>query len=265
MTPLPGRRAARAPAFDYLNRGKRHDARAASGCYIEFLVRRALGLRPSHANSARTQARFTVSGNALMRAEIIAIGSELTSGQSLDTNSQWLSQQLSALGITVAFHTTLGDVLEDHLTAFRIAMRPGRPGRDDRRPGPDAGRPDARSTRRRGRRAAGRRCRFAGGDRRHVRPPQSRDERAQPRPGPLSPGGRAAAEPGRNRARDLDADRPRDGRLPARRASRDETDVPGTGRAPACARTAGSAGSPFIARSTCSARGNRRSKPRRWT
>ena len=56
-----------------------------------------------------------------MRAEIIAIGSELTSGQSLDTNGQWLSQQLSALGITVAFHTTLGDVLEDHLAAFRIA------------------------------------------------------------------------------------------------------------------------------------------------
>ena len=56
-----------------------------------------------------------------MRAEIIAIGSELTSGQSLDTNSQWLSQQLSALGITVAFHTTLADVLADHLAAFRIA------------------------------------------------------------------------------------------------------------------------------------------------
>jgi len=56
-----------------------------------------------------------------MRAEIIAIGSELTSGQSLDTNSQWLSQQLTALGITVAFHTTLGDVLEDHLGVFRNA------------------------------------------------------------------------------------------------------------------------------------------------
>jgi nicotinamide-nucleotide amidase len=56
-----------------------------------------------------------------MRAEIIAIGSELVSGQSLDTNSQWLSQQLSALGITVAFHTTLGDVLEDHQAVFRIA------------------------------------------------------------------------------------------------------------------------------------------------
>jgi nicotinamide-nucleotide amidase len=56
-----------------------------------------------------------------MRAEIIAIGSELVSGQSLDTNSQWLSQELTALGITVAFHTTLGDVLDDHIAAFKAA------------------------------------------------------------------------------------------------------------------------------------------------
>jgi nicotinamide-nucleotide amidase len=58
-----------------------------------------------------------------MRAEIIAIGSELVSGQSLDTNSQWLSQELSALGIGVAFHTTLGDHLSDHLTAFHAAFQ----------------------------------------------------------------------------------------------------------------------------------------------
>jgi nicotinamide-nucleotide amidase len=58
-----------------------------------------------------------------MRAEIIAIGSELVSGQSLDTNSHWLSQQLSELGIVVAFHTTLGDILADHLAAFRAAFQ----------------------------------------------------------------------------------------------------------------------------------------------
>ncbi len=57
-----------------------------------------------------------------MRAEIISIGSELVSGQSLDTNSRWLSQQLGSLGIPVAFHTTLGDELEDHLAAFRTAI-----------------------------------------------------------------------------------------------------------------------------------------------
>src|SRR5215467_14029991 len=57
-----------------------------------------------------------------MRAEIIAIGSELVSGQGLDTNSRWLSQQLGTLGIPVAFHTVLGDELEDNRRAFRAAI-----------------------------------------------------------------------------------------------------------------------------------------------
>ncbi|MGP0068410.1 MAG: competence/damage-inducible protein A [Isosphaeraceae bacterium] len=57
-----------------------------------------------------------------MRAEIISIGSELVSGQSLDTNSRWLSQQLGLLGIPVAFHTTLGDDMDDHRSAFQAAF-----------------------------------------------------------------------------------------------------------------------------------------------
>jgi nicotinamide-nucleotide amidase len=56
-----------------------------------------------------------------MRAEIISIGSELVCGQSLDTNSQWLSRELSDLGISVALHTTLGDTLDDDVAAFRAA------------------------------------------------------------------------------------------------------------------------------------------------
>src|SRR5215207_8721224 len=57
-----------------------------------------------------------------MIAEIIAIGSELVSGQRLDTNSQWLSQRLSERGIAVHFHTTLGDDLDENIAAFRIAV-----------------------------------------------------------------------------------------------------------------------------------------------
>jgi len=45
-------------------------------------------------------------------AEIIAIGSELTCGARLDTNSQWLSRQLESLGWTVQRHTTLSDSLD---------------------------------------------------------------------------------------------------------------------------------------------------------
>jgi nicotinamide-nucleotide amidase len=56
-----------------------------------------------------------------MRAEIIAIGSELTSGQSLDTNSQWLSAQLGSLGIPVVLQTTISDELDLQVSAFKIA------------------------------------------------------------------------------------------------------------------------------------------------
>ena len=57
-----------------------------------------------------------------MRAEIVAIGSELISGQSLDTNSQWLSRALAALGIPVRFHTTTGDDLAENVQTLRIAL-----------------------------------------------------------------------------------------------------------------------------------------------
>jgi nicotinamide-nucleotide amidase len=57
-----------------------------------------------------------------VKAEIIAIGSELTSGAALDTNSQWLSQQLVGLGIPVHFHTTVADNLADNLDVLRIAL-----------------------------------------------------------------------------------------------------------------------------------------------
>src|SRR5436309_8404574 len=56
-----------------------------------------------------------------MRAEILSIGSELTSGQNLDTNSQWLSLRLAEFGIPVGWHTTVADDLADNVAAFRIA------------------------------------------------------------------------------------------------------------------------------------------------
>src|SRR6516164_3679473 len=58
-----------------------------------------------------------------MKCEIISIGSELTSGQNLDTNSQWLSQRLAEMGIPVGWHTTVADDLSDNVDAFRIACR----------------------------------------------------------------------------------------------------------------------------------------------
>ena len=44
-----------------------------------------------------------------MRAEIIAIGSELLLGDAVDTNSAWISARLAEIGVDVHRHTTVGD------------------------------------------------------------------------------------------------------------------------------------------------------------
>jgi nicotinamide-nucleotide amidase len=56
-----------------------------------------------------------------MDAEIISIGDELTSGQRLDTNSQWLSERLGEIGIRVLYHTTVADDLTANVNVFRTA------------------------------------------------------------------------------------------------------------------------------------------------
>lgn len=58
-----------------------------------------------------------------MHAEVMSIGDELTSGQRLDTNTQWLSQQLGDCGIPVRFHSTVADQMDDLTNAFRIAFQ----------------------------------------------------------------------------------------------------------------------------------------------
>src|ERR671912_1407499 len=44
-----------------------------------------------------------------MNAIILSIGDELVLGQTVDTNSAWISQQLAAVGCGVAAHMTVGD------------------------------------------------------------------------------------------------------------------------------------------------------------
>ena len=56
-----------------------------------------------------------------MKAEIIAIGSELTCGARLDTNSQWLSREMEALGWTVHRHTTVADDHDGMIRVFQEA------------------------------------------------------------------------------------------------------------------------------------------------
>jgi nicotinamide-nucleotide amidase len=56
-----------------------------------------------------------------MRAEIVAVGTELLLGQIANTNAQFLSQKLAELGIHVYFHTVVGDNYERLMQAIKLA------------------------------------------------------------------------------------------------------------------------------------------------
>lgn len=47
-----------------------------------------------------------------MNASILSIGTELSTGQSVDTNAAWLATELTALGFLVVEHVTVGDDVE---------------------------------------------------------------------------------------------------------------------------------------------------------
>lgn len=57
-----------------------------------------------------------------MPAEIVSIGSELAAGVSLDTNSQWIAQRLSEIGVDVHHHTTVLDDLNANIAVLRAAI-----------------------------------------------------------------------------------------------------------------------------------------------
>jgi len=54
-------------------------------------------------------------------AEIITIGDEILYGQTLDTNSHWMSAELDQIGIKVIRKTTIGDRRSEILTSFKEA------------------------------------------------------------------------------------------------------------------------------------------------
>jgi len=58
-----------------------------------------------------------------IRAEIITIGDEILYGQIVDTNSQWMSEELSNAGIKTIRKTTVGDVSEEILASFEEAEK----------------------------------------------------------------------------------------------------------------------------------------------
>src|SRR3954452_11758372 len=57
-----------------------------------------------------------------MRAIILSIGDELILGQTVDTNSAWISQQLAGVGCAVAAHMTVADDQRAIETAFEESV-----------------------------------------------------------------------------------------------------------------------------------------------
>lgn len=58
-----------------------------------------------------------------MKAEIIAIGTELLTGDTLNTNTHFLTKDLSIRGISVFYHTTIGDNYERGRTLLKTALK----------------------------------------------------------------------------------------------------------------------------------------------
>ncbi|HGA0346215.1 TPA: competence/damage-inducible protein A [Streptococcus agalactiae] len=58
-----------------------------------------------------------------MRAEIIAVGTEILTGQIVNTNAQFLSEKMAELGIDIYFQTAVGDNEERLLSLLDIASQ----------------------------------------------------------------------------------------------------------------------------------------------
>ncbi|MGF0111710.1 competence/damage-inducible protein A [Streptococcus sp. SGI.013] len=58
-----------------------------------------------------------------MKAELIAVGTEILTGQIVNTNAQFLSEQMAQIGIDVYFQTVVGDNAERLLSILDIAKK----------------------------------------------------------------------------------------------------------------------------------------------
>jgi nicotinamide-nucleotide amidase len=56
-----------------------------------------------------------------MRAEIVAVGTELLLGQIVNTNARWMGERLAAIGVDVLHEQVVGDNLDRIVAALRLA------------------------------------------------------------------------------------------------------------------------------------------------
>jgi nicotinamide-nucleotide amidase len=57
-----------------------------------------------------------------MRAEILAVGTELLLGQIDNTNARWMSERLAEAGVDVLRHEVVGDNLDRIVEALRGSL-----------------------------------------------------------------------------------------------------------------------------------------------
>jgi nicotinamide-nucleotide amidase len=57
-----------------------------------------------------------------MRAEVVAVGTELLLGQIPNTNAQWISERLAEIGVDVLHHQAVGDNVPRIVDALRLAI-----------------------------------------------------------------------------------------------------------------------------------------------
>ena len=82
---------------------------------------RQTALRSAHRVHLHTRSS-TRSRRALVSIEVLAVGDELLSGATLDTNSQWIARTLFERGLDLARVTMVGDAPEPLADAFAAAL-----------------------------------------------------------------------------------------------------------------------------------------------
>ena len=72
----------------------------------------------------RLSKKNAIEGETVLQptAEILVVGNELLNGTTLDTNSHWMSQELTALGVKVTRKTTIRDVLSVIVASFKESI-----------------------------------------------------------------------------------------------------------------------------------------------
>ncbi|MEF9958409.1 MAG: competence/damage-inducible protein A [Niameybacter sp.] len=58
-----------------------------------------------------------------MKAEILAVGNEVVTGHTINTNASFIASRLQDYGVLTAYHTAVGDVKEDIEEALHYALR----------------------------------------------------------------------------------------------------------------------------------------------